>query len=220
MTLYSALLDSSLGQIVLQATSQGLSGLYFAGQKDCPALPGLPMAQGEALDPRAGRQAGRPIHSMRLAQSEQTGSVALLPDTAPVEWVGSTLSFPGAPPEADALAIFKQTQVQLASYFKSQQKVFSVTLDLRQGTDFQRAVWKTLLEIPYGDCWSYGQVARAAGYGPGYGRATGAAVGANPITIIVPCHRVVASNQRLNGYSGGLHRKLALLQHEGLALAA
>lgn len=220
MTLYSALLDSSLGQIVLQASSQGLSGLYFAGQKDCPPLPGLPKAQGGALDPRAGQQAGRPIHSMRLKHSERSGNAALLPGTAPVEWVGSTLSFIGTSPASSVHAIFEQTQAQLANYFQGVQKDFSLTLDLRQGTDFQRAVWKTLLEIPYGDCWSYGQVARAAGYGPGYGRATGAAVGANPITIIVPCHRVVASNQRLNGYSGGLHRKLALLQHEGLALAA
>jgi methylated-DNA-[protein]-cysteine S-methyltransferase len=220
MTVHSLLVDSSLGKMLLQATPAGLSGLYFAGQKDCPALPGLPAAQGSALNPRAGEQAGRPLHSMRIVQSAQGGPARLLPDPSSQGWIDNHFEYLGDVPTPEVMPFFEQALHQLSGYFQGTLKAFSVQLDLHKGTDFQRAIWQTLLRIPYGDCWSYGQVAHAAGYGPGYGRATGAAVGANPITILVPCHRVVAGNQRLNGYSGGLQRKLALLHHEGLAMAA
>jgi methylated-DNA-[protein]-cysteine S-methyltransferase len=222
--MHSALVESSLGQILLQATSAGLSGLYFVGQKDCPPLPGLPMAQGDALKPRAGQFRGRPMHSMRIASGTEPGG-DLMSRSLPSNWVDSHLRYlddpqGGQAPAPNTTQIFQQTLGQLNDYFQGKLKCFTLALDLSSGTDFQQRIWNTLLAIPYGDCWSYGQLARAAGYGPGYGRAAGAAVGANPITIIVPCHRVVAGNMRLNGYSGGLHRKLALLQHEGLAMAA
>ena len=92
-----------------------------------------------------------------------------------------------------------------------------VPLDL-QGTPFQRAVWAQLRAIPFGHTRSYGQV--AADVGPGaVARATGAACGANPVGVIVPCHRVIGANGSLTGFAGGLPRKTALLQHEGVLLA-
>ena len=92
----------------------------------------------------------------------------------------------------------------------------TVTLDLH-GTSFQRAVWKALLTIPFGRTRSYGEVAAQVG-GGAVPRATGAAVGRNPVSILVPCHRVIGANGSLTGYAGGLPRKERLLQHEGVLL--
>ena len=91
-----------------------------------------------------------------------------------------------------------------------------VPLDLH-GTPFQRAVWKALLTIPFGRTRSYGDVAAQVG-GGAVPRATGAAVGRNPVSILVPCHRVIGANGSLTGYAGGLPRKEALLRHEGVLL--
>jgi methylated-DNA-[protein]-cysteine S-methyltransferase len=91
-----------------------------------------------------------------------------------------------------------------------------VPLDLH-GTPFQRAVWAQLCAIPYGRTRSYGQVAAAVGAGA-VARATGAACGANPVGVIVPCHRVIGADGSLTGFAGGLPRKTALLQHEGVLL--
>ncbi len=92
----------------------------------------------------------------------------------------------------------------------------TVPLDL-QGTLFQRAVWQQLLQIPPGRTRSYGDVAAGVGAGA-VARATGAACGANPVALIVPCHRVVGANGSLTGFAAGLPRKEALLQHEGALL--
>lgn len=89
-------------------------------------------------------------------------------------------------------------------------------LDLH-GTLFQRAVWQALLRIPFGHTRSYGEVAAAVGNGA-VARATGVACGANPVPVIVPCHRVIGANGSLTGFSGGLARKERLLQHEGALL--
>jgi len=91
-----------------------------------------------------------------------------------------------------------------------------VPLDLR-GTAFQRAVWAQLQRIPQGRTRTYGEVAAAVG-GGAVARATGAACGANPVGVIVPCHRVIGANGSLTGFAGGLPRKTALLQHEGSLL--
>ncbi len=101
---------------------------------------------------------------------------------------------------------------ELDAYFAGYLQRFTVSVDLR-GTDFQRLVWEILLDIPYGKTLSYGQVACAAGQcnGP---RAVGQAIGRNPVSIIVPCHRVIGSNGGLTGYGGGLPRKRALLKLE------
>jgi methylated-DNA-[protein]-cysteine S-methyltransferase len=92
----------------------------------------------------------------------------------------------------------------------------AVPLDLH-GTPFQRAVWAALLAIPFGRTRSYGEVAAGIG-GNAVPRATGTAIGRNPVSILVPCHRVIGANGSLTGYAGGLPRKERLLQHEGVLL--
>ncbi|MDH4392187.1 MAG: methylated-DNA--[protein]-cysteine S-methyltransferase [Aquabacterium sp.] len=93
-----------------------------------------------------------------------------------------------------------------------------VPLDLR-GTAFQQAVWRALIALPRGATSTYGQIASAAG-SPGAVRAAGAAIGRNPVSVLVPCHRVLGRDGSLTGYAGGLHRKTALLQAEGVQLTA
>ena len=105
-----------------------------------------------------------------------------------------------------------QTRAELAEYFAGTRRRFDVPL-LPQGTHFQEAVWKLLCEIGCGETTSYGRIAQALGRAQG-ARAVGAAVGRNPISILVPCHRVVGEHGALTGYAGGLRRKEALLALE------
>ncbi|MDQ2780845.1 MAG: methylated-DNA--[protein]-cysteine S-methyltransferase [Pseudomonadota bacterium] len=107
---------------------------------------------------------------------------------------------------------------ELDAYFRGQLQRFSLPLD-PQGTAFQQAVWQALLQIDSGQLSTYGAVARGIGR-PNAVRAVGAAIGRNPLGIVVPCHRVVGHNGSLTGYAGGLPRKVALLQLEGAALTA
>jgi methylated-DNA-[protein]-cysteine S-methyltransferase len=102
---------------------------------------------------------------------------------------------------------------QLDEYFAGRRQRFELRL-APLGTAFQRSVWQALLEIPFGQTWSYGQLARHIG-SPQAMRAVGAANGANPIAVIQPCHRVIGSNGSLTGFSGGLERKTLLLKLEG-----
>lgn len=102
---------------------------------------------------------------------------------------------------------------QLAAYFAGERTAFDVPLELR-GTAFQQRVWAALQEIPYGETRTYGQLAAALG-APSASRAVGLANGRNPISIVVPCHRVVGASGSLTGYAGGVERKRALLALEG-----
>ena len=101
---------------------------------------------------------------------------------------------------------------QLTEYFRGKRRAFDIELDLR-GTDFQIEVWNALLDIPYGETISYGELAGRIGR-PNASRAVGAANGKNPIPIIIPCHRVIGSNGTLTGFGGGLPTKRALLELE------
>ena len=101
---------------------------------------------------------------------------------------------------------------ELAAYFEGRLHTFTVPLDM-EGTEFQMAVWKRLLEIPYGTTTSYGRISHSLGW-PGAYRAVGAANGANRIAIVVPCHRVIRADGDLGGYGGGLDKKLYLLELE------
>lgn len=103
---------------------------------------------------------------------------------------------------------------QLQQYFAGQRTVFELPLNTATGTAFQQAVWQALLTLPSGSTCSYGALASRIGK-PAAVRAVGAAVGRNPLSIIVPCHRVIGTNGSLTGYAGGLARKTALLQLEG-----
>lgn len=102
---------------------------------------------------------------------------------------------------------------ELEEYFASRRREFSFPLDLR-GSDFQVACWRALLKIPYGETRSYADIARAVGRPRGF-RAVGMANNRNPIAIVVPCHRVIASDGTLCGYGGGLDVKRKLLELEG-----
>ena len=120
-------------------------------------------------------------------------------------------------PQDAAHPVLLQTQAQLVEYFAGQRRLFDLTLDLGAGTEFQQTVWRGLLTIAPGTTTAYGELARRIGK-PLAVRALGAAVGRNPISIIVPCHRVVGVNGALTGYAGGLWRKMDLLQREGTLL--
>jgi len=108
----------------------------------------------------------------------------------------------------------KRAKAQLAEYFAGKRKKFDLALD-PAGTDFQKAVWKAISGVPFGQTITYGELARRAGV-PGSARAAGAATGRNPIGIIVPCHRIMGSDGSLTGYAGGLAKKRALLALEGV----
>lgn len=106
---------------------------------------------------------------------------------------------------------------QMTEYFAGHRREFSFPLDLR-GTDFQIACWRALLKIPYGETRTYADIARAVGSPQGF-RAVGMANNRNPVAIVVPCHRVIASDGTLCGYGGGLDIKRKLLQLEGALTA-
>jgi len=117
--------------------------------------------------------------------------------------------FPGEPIMASTL----EAGAQIEEYLDGQRRMFDLTLDMR-GTPFQLEVWQALRNIPYGQTRSYGQVAREIGR-PGAARAVGAACGANPIPLVVPCHRVIGSQGGLGGFATGLADKKWLLELEG-----
>jgi methylated-DNA-[protein]-cysteine S-methyltransferase len=108
--------------------------------------------------------------------------------------------------------ILLETERQLKEYFQGKRKSFSLKLDLI-GTKFQNDVWQALLAIPFGETRSYGQLARQLG-NPRATRAVGAANGRNPISIVVPCHRVIGASGKLTGFAGGLETKAHLLELE------
>lgn len=103
---------------------------------------------------------------------------------------------------------------QLRAYFAGERERFELPLD-PGGTTFQRRVWKVLSDVPFGETATYGEVARGIGR-PAAARAVGAAIGRNPLWIVVPCHRIVGAGGALTGYGGGLDRKAWLLDHEGV----
>ena len=108
---------------------------------------------------------------------------------------------------------FTRVIQQLTQYFDGDRKHFELTL-APEGTNFQKQVWQALLEIPCGETKSYGWIAKSINNEKAV-RAVGTANGANPIALIVPCHRVIGSNGKLTGYAGGLALKAKLLMHEG-----
>ncbi|MGJ8698325.1 MAG: methylated-DNA--[protein]-cysteine S-methyltransferase [Verrucomicrobiaceae bacterium] len=118
------------------------------------------------------------------------------------------------PPEEPSNRILKKAARQLEEFFSGVRREFDLPLDAK-GSEFQRDVWKQLSMIPFGETLSYGELADRMG-NPKAVRAVGTANGANPISIIVPCHRVIGKDGRLVGFGGGVDLKLKLLQHEGL----
>ncbi|MGY2574590.1 methylated-DNA--[protein]-cysteine S-methyltransferase [Vibrio sp. C8] len=113
---------------------------------------------------------------------------------------------------SDDHAILNQAKIQLEEYFSGSRTQFDLPLAAK-GTDFQQLVWQALCKIPYGETWSYQQLADEIG-NPKAVRAVGLANGKNPISVIVPCHRVIGKNGKLTGYAGGVETKEKLLQLE------
>ncbi|MCU1283798.1 MAG: ogt [Acidobacteriales bacterium] len=107
---------------------------------------------------------------------------------------------------------------QVSEYFSGTRKVFDLAL-APEGTPFQQRVWQELLTIPFGETMSYGELATRVG-NPKASRAVGGANGENPISLIIPCHRVIGTDRSLTGYGGGLNVKEALLNHEGAKFTA
>ncbi|MCC6270365.1 MAG: methylated-DNA--[protein]-cysteine S-methyltransferase [Microbacteriaceae bacterium] len=137
--------------------------------------------------------------------------------TLAIEKDGS-LPLDATPEHADR--VLNRAARQLEEYFAGRRRSFSVPLAAR-GTTFQHAIWDQLRELEWGEVTTYGELGLGTGR-PTAGRAVGGAIGANPIPIIVPCHRVLGSDGRVTGYSGGagIPTKLWLLEHEGVLLAA
>jgi methylated-DNA-[protein]-cysteine S-methyltransferase len=118
---------------------------------------------------------------------------------------------------ADGDATLKRAARQLDEYFSGKRVVFDLPLDLN-GTEFQCKVWRALLQIPFGHTISYMQHAERVGNSKAL-RAVGAAIGRNPVSIVVPCHRVIGASRTPTGYAGGLERKCSLLAFEGIQLS-
>lgn len=118
----------------------------------------------------------------------------------------------------DDLPLFREAKRQLEEYFAGQRHTFSLPM-APDGTEFQCRVWQVLQDIPYGTAISYRELADRVG-SPRAFQAVGQANGRNPLPILIPCHRVIASNGTLGGYSGGVERKRYLLQREGVSQAS
>jgi methylated-DNA-[protein]-cysteine S-methyltransferase len=156
----------------------------------------------------AHKQTASPVGRLTLVASE-SGLVAILwendrPNRVRLEETALDERHP----------LLLETERQLNEYFASARKDFSIPLDMR-GTPFQKHVWEALLGIPFGETRTYGQLAKQLG-NPNSTRAVGAANGRNPISIIVPCHRVIGSSGKLTGFAGGLDAKATLLDLESV----
>ena len=123
------------------------------------------------------------------------------------------------PSDAQERDILEALATQIDEYFDGSRPDFELPLDIDTGSAFQRRIWQTIASIPRGEVLSYAEVAIHAGF-PNAFRAVGSACGANPIALVVPCHRVVASGGKLGGYGGGLEMKVWLLRHEGFICSA
>ena len=117
-------------------------------------------------------------------------------------------------PSTPAHPVLREAASQIEAYFSGALKTFELPLDLSAGTDFQQAVWQALLALPRGQTCTYGELSKRIGR-PSAVRATGGAIGRNPLSVIVPCHRVIGQGGALTGYAAGLERKRTLLQLEG-----
>lgn len=152
---------------------------------------------------------GSPIGRLELV--EAGGALVAIHFDAPAD---------GSPRhERGGSAVLGEAHRQLAEYFAGRRRVFELPLR-PAGTVFQRRVWEVLACIPWGVTTTYGSIAARLALPPGASRAVGAANGANPLPVLLPCHRVIGSDGTLVGYAGGLERKALLLRLEGVATEA
>jgi len=159
--------------------------------------------------PRAGKVIDSPVGSLFLTATDD--------GLTHVTFAESSGDGPrGVPGTGEATRVLRETERQLGQYFAGRRRKFDLPL-APAGTEFQLATWTELTRIPYGETISYGELARRIGR-PRAVRAVGAANGANPISVIVPCHRVIGADGTLVGYGGGLAIKRHLLSLEGHAI--
>ena len=149
---------------------------------------------------------GTPIDDLLLAGDGQKIFLISFADGSKTKYARDEWHHDDAP--------FRAATDQLQAYFAGELQSFDFDMELR-GTDFQVSVWNALLTIPYGETISYGELARRIGR-PSASRAVGAANGANPIPVVVPCHRVIGKDNSLTGYASGIDVKRWLLEHEGV----
>lgn len=202
MNLVHAQVDSPVGLLALVASETGLRAVMWPG--DDPRRVARALREGDS---------GRPVpqgHTATAGHSVTAGHAATDRGAPASTDVGV-----GCGAAGDHLHL---ATVELAEYFAGQRRTFSVPLDLR-GTPFQLAAWAVLRAIPFGARISYSEQARRLGDAR-KSRAVGAANGANPVSIIVGCHRVVAAGGGLTGFAGGLAAKSWLLAHEARGLSA
>jgi methylated-DNA-[protein]-cysteine S-methyltransferase len=150
---------------------------------------------------------------MGLAESERGLTAIVLPQRSKGA-VAAALGIQVTTEARSSSVTLRAAQKQLVEYLGGTRTSFDVPVDVSRGTAFQRRVWKTLRAIPYGQLWSYRGLAARVG-GVQYARAVGGAVGANPLPIVLPCHRVIAQNAMIGGFSSGLPVKRRLLALEG-----
>jgi methylated-DNA-[protein]-cysteine S-methyltransferase len=167
-------------------------------------------------------QSGNTLHSQRPYLRRLPSPLGRIELTSDGEHLtGLAIEKSGTLPREDegerSCSVLDDAVRQLTEYFAGDRRSFELPL-AAAGTEFQRSVWHELNQLPFGLSISYAAIGRATGRLTA-GRAVGGAVGANPIPIIVPCHRVLASNHRITGYSGGegIPTKVWLLEHEGIA---
>lgn len=151
---------------------------------------------------------GSPVGTLTLVATDE-GLAGILWEN---DWPNRTPLRVGA--RDDSHPVLIEAERQLKEYFSGRRREFALELDV-EGTVFQRTVWSALRTIPFGETRSYGDIARQIG-NPDAVRAVGAANGRNPVSIVVPCHRVIGSNGKLTGFGGGLEAKAQLLALEGV----
>ena len=151
---------------------------------------------------------------IELAASEKGITSIVLPRSNRARRMNGQATGNRPEPDAPASSILAEAEAQLIDYLEGKRRDFSVSVDMTQGTAFQRRVWRAILRIPYGRVRSYQWVAEKVG-GKGYARAVGMALGSNPIPIVVPCHRIIAHDGSLGGFGCGLPMKRRLLKLEG-----
>ncbi len=174
-----------------------------------PDLPGsdaasLPAPQEPGSSPQYWMVFASPIGELLLIGNER--------GLSRIQFPGSRTRRKPADTWVQDKTVFKAASDQLAAWFAGELRVFDLTLDAH-GTDFQCAVWNALRHIPFGETVSYAELALRIGK-PSASRAVGAANGANPLPIVVPCHRVIGADGSLTGFAGGVETKRWLLAHE------
>jgi methylated-DNA-[protein]-cysteine S-methyltransferase len=196
-TLQANTVESPVGPLFLAASAKGLVALEFDRR--------LPGQQTIRPNPRDLRVENADVHFEECCWNASRGELS--------PPFGFAQGRQRAQSSTEAVLVIQACARELSEYFAGTRREFSFALDLR-GTEFQLACWRALIAIPYGETRSYADIARSVGRPQGF-RAVGMANNRNPVAIVVPCHRVIASDGTLCGYGGGLDVKRKLLELEG-----